>query len=87
MTVSFCGLGESHDAYLSIPGGQRLLRVSVLSESGQQEEAADSLRPCLQPALQFRAQEIRHCGCPQDIRLRCRFHPGFLASKHQQETL
>lgn len=85
--VPHCGVGESHDAYLSIPGGQRLFGVSVFPESGQQEEAADALRPRLQPALWFRAQEIRHRGRPEDIRLRCRFYPGCLASKGQQETL
>lgn len=85
--VPHCGVGESHDAYLSIPGGQRLFGVSVFPESGQQEEAADALRPRLQPTLWFRAQEIRHRGRPEDIRLRCRFYPGCLASKGQQETL
>lgn len=82
--VPHCGAGESHDAYLSIPGGQRLFGVSVFPESGQQEEAADALRPRLQPTLWFRAQEIRHRGRPEDIRLRCRFYPGCLASKNSR---
>lgn len=81
LSVALCGLGESDDAYLSISGGWRLLRVSVLLESGQQEEAADPLRPRVQPTLQFRTQEIRHCGRPKDIRLRCCFYPGCLTSK------
>lgn len=84
-SVSLCGVGESNDAYLSISGGCRLLRVSVFLESGQQEEAADPVRPGVQPTLQFRTQEICHCGRPKDICLRCCFYPGCLTSKGQQE--
>lgn len=81
LSVSLCGSGESDDAYLSISGDCRLLRVTVLLESGQQEKAADALRPSIQPTLQFRTQEIRYCGRPKDIRLRCCFYPGCLTSK------
>lgn len=75
------GLGESDDAYLPISGGYRRLGVPVLLESGQPKEAADPLRPCVQPTLQLRTQEICHGGGPKDIRLRCCFYPGCLASK------
>lgn len=85
--VSLFDLGESDDAYLPISGGCRLLRVSVLLESGQQEEAADPLRPCVQPALQFRTQEICHSGRSKDIRLRCRFYPGCITSKAKAYAL
>lgn len=81
LCLPLCGLGESDDAYLSISGDRGLLRVTVLLESGQQEEAADPLRPSIQPTLRFRAQEVRHCGRPKDICLRCCFYPGCLTSK------
>lgn len=69
LTVSLWASGESDDANLSVPGGCGLVRVAVLLESGQQEEAADPLRPRVQPALQFGPSEIRHRGRPKDIRL------------------
>lgn len=82
LSLSFAWQGESDDADLSISGGCRLLRVSVLPKSWQQEEAAHPLRLCVQPPLQLRAQEICHCGRPKDICLWCCFHPGCFTSKN-----
>lgn len=82
LSLSFALQGESDDADLSISGGCRLLRVSVLPKSWQQEEAAHPLWLYVQPPLQLRAQEICHCSRPKDICLWCCFHPGCFTSKN-----
>lgn len=73
--------GKGDDAHLSFPGDRGLFRIPVLFEGGQQEEAADPVRSCVQSTLRFRTQEICHRGCSKDICLRCCFYPGCLTSK------